>query len=212
MAVYDGERYVAEALESALAQDWRPLEVIVVDDGSRDRTPQIVRSFAGVRYVRRENGGPAAARNTGVSLAAGSFVGFVDADDVLLPEKVSAQARHLVEHPRVGCVLGRQEWIDPPPWFTRDAVYGELDGIPLVSALFRREALVGVGGFDERFASGEDMDLLMRLREHGHEIAVLPDVVLRRRYHGDSLSATRPRHEPMLRSLRAKLERERGVA
>ena len=104
-----------------------------------------------------------------------------------------------------------QEWLNPPPWLARDAVYGDLDGIPVGgAAMFRRAVLLELGGYDTSFVHGEDTDLLIRLRERGIAYVVLPDVVLYRRYREGSLTGARAPHDPLLRSLRAKLERERG--
>lgn len=210
VAAYNAERFLGAALESLFAQDYEPLEAIVVDDGSEDGTEAVARSFRGVEYLRQENQGPAAARNNGLARARGEFVSVLDSDDLLPPTKLSVQVGHLLEHPDVDCVLGRQEWINPPPWLTRDAVYGELDGIPLPSAVFRKRALDEIGGFDPTYRTGEDMDLLVRLRERGGKIVVLPDLVLYRRFHGSNLSHVgRPAKDPILRSLKAKLDRER---
>ncbi len=210
MAAYNAEEYIGAALESALAQDWEHFEVVVVDDGSQDRTGEIVRSFAGVRYARQENAGPSAARNAALSLAKGAFVANFDADDLLPPDRLTTQATYLMEHPHVGCVLGRQEWLNAPSWMTRDTVYGDIDGIPLSSAMFRRSVLVELGGYDTTFTRGEDTDLLIRMRERGIEYVVLPDVVLYRRFRESSLTGGRSSHEPLLRSLRARLERARA--
>lgn len=212
-AAYNSERFLAEALRSLFAQDYEPIESIVIDDGSTDGTPVVAREFPEVTYLRQENAGPAAARNAGLAVATGEFAAILDADDVLPPNKLSVQVGHLLEHPEVACVLGRQEWIDPPAWLTRDAVYGELDGIPLPSAVFRKDVLDELGGFDPSFRTGEDMDLLVRMREAGHQIVVMPDLVLYRRFHGSNLTHVgRPVTNPLLRSLRSKLERERGEA
>ena len=80
--VYNGARFLAEALESILAQSLPPDEIIVVDDGSTDDTPAVVAAYGTVDYVRQENRGPAAARNRGVTLARGDFLSFLDADDL----------------------------------------------------------------------------------------------------------------------------------
>jgi glycosyltransferase involved in cell wall biosynthesis len=207
MAAYNAEDYLHEALESVFAQHWQPFEVILVDDGSVDRTAEIAKSFAAVHYVNQESAGAAAARNTAAALAKGSFVANFDADDLLPPTRLTVQANHLIEHPDVGCVLGRQEWINAPSSFPRDTVYGDVDGIPLSSAMFRREVLAALGGYDTAFAVGEDTDVLIRMRERGIEYTVLPDIVLYRRYHEGSLSSSRDPHSQLIRSLRAKLER-----
>ena len=212
--VHNGERFVGAALESIRAQDYEPTEVIVVDDGSVDKSAEVARAFGGVQVVRQsENQGPAAARNEGLKRARGEFIAFVDADDLLPATKLSKQVAYLLAHPNVGCVLGRQEWINPPPNLKRDPVYDELDGIPLTSALFRASILRRLGGYDVSYRSHENMDLLFRLRELGSETAVLPDLVLYRRFHGGNLShAPRSERDPRLRSLKAKLDRSRADA
>jgi alpha-1,6-rhamnosyltransferase len=209
MAAYNAEEFIGPALDSLFAQDWDSFEVIVVDDGSTDATAGVAESYPGVRCIRQANAGAAAARNAGAAAAIGDLVANFDSDDLVPPTRLSVQASYLLAHPEVGCVFGRQEWLNPPPWLARDAVYGDLDGIPLSSAMFRRNILIELGGYDTGFVQGEDTDLLIRMREGGIPYHVLPDVVLYRRFHESSLTGGRTTHTPLLRSLRAKLERER---
>lgn len=211
MPLYNAEEFLETALESLLAQDYDPFEVVVCDDGSTDRTGEILASYPALRVLRQENRGPAAARNTAIAASRGEFVATFDGDDFWPPDRLTLQAGYLLGHPEVGCVLGRQEWINPPPWLGRDAVYGDLDGVPLVSAMFRRSVLDEVGGFDPTFRHSEDMDLLVRLRERQIGIAILPDILIHRRFHGSNLTANPPTTQPLLRSLREKLARERAA-
>lgn len=208
MAAYNAAEHIAEALDSVLAQDWQPLEMVVVDDGSTDDTAAIVSRYPDVVYVHQDNQGPSAARNAAVEHSSGEFVANFDSDDLLPPSRVGDQARYLLANPEVGAVFGRQEWLNPPEWMARDSVYGDVDGIPLSSVMFRREVFFELGGYDTSFVHGEDMDLLMRMRERGIEYQVIPEIVLYRRHQASSLTGGRPSHEPLLRSLRAKLARE----
>jgi glycosyltransferase involved in cell wall biosynthesis len=210
MAAYNAEEFMRPALDSLFAQDWHPFEAIVVDDGSTDATADIADSYADIRCIRQENAGAAAARNAGAAAARGEFVANFDSDDLLPPTRLTVQAKYLISHPEVGCVFGRQEWLNPPPWLARDAVYGDLDGIPLSSAMFRRRVLLDLGGYNEGFVHGEDTDLLIRMREAGIPYYVLSDIVLYRRFRESSVTGGRTTHAPLLRSLRAKMERERG--
>jgi glycosyltransferase involved in cell wall biosynthesis len=205
MAAYNAAEHVGEALESVLAQDWRPLEVVVVDDGSTDDTAAVVRRYPDVVYVHQENQGPAAARNAAVARSTGEFVANFDSDDLLPPTRVGDQVRYLLAHPEVGAVFGRQEWMNAPDWMAKDDIYGDVDGIPLSSVMFRRDVFFALGGYDTSFEPSEDMDLLVRMRARGIEHRVIPEVVLYRRYQPSSLTGGRPSHEPLLRSLRAKL-------
>jgi glycosyltransferase involved in cell wall biosynthesis len=213
MAVYNGEKFVRDALQSVTDQDYTPFETIVVDDGSTDTTPEIVRAFPGVRYIRQANQGQATARNRALDLARGQYLAFLDADDVWPPNKLSVQVRYLETNPEVVSVLGRQEitfeGIDPPEWMSRDSVFGDLEGVPLLSAVMRTDAFRELGGFDTSYSHAEDRDLFVRLREKGLTTAVLPDVVLYRRFHGSNLTGSHHGKHPLLRSLKAKIDRSR---
>jgi glycosyltransferase involved in cell wall biosynthesis len=215
--VHNGERFLAAALESLLAQDYRPFEAIVIDDGSEDGTADIARSFPEIRYLKQANSGVATARNAGLAVANGELVAFLDHDDVWPQNKLTIQVGHLLAHPSVGCVLGRQKLffepgVAPPAWLRRDPVYGDLGGIDFVSAVIRTEILRAVGGFDPAFRTGEDRDLLIRLRERGVEIAVVPEVVLHRRLHGSNLTyqSDRAGHS-LLQSLKSRIDRSKGT-
>jgi alpha-1,6-rhamnosyltransferase len=209
---YNGERFLEEALESVFAQEFDSYEVVLVDDGSTDGSANIARSYPLV-YKWQANQGVAAARNAGLVLARGEFVTFLDADDVFVPTKLRVQASYLLDHAGVGCVLGRQDWIfedgHEAAELSYDPIYRELGGIQLITAMVRRDVIEQLDGFDSTFRNAEDRDLIFRMREHGVEIAVLPDVVLRKRVHGANKSRTHPAHHPMLRSLRGKVHRQR---
>jgi len=211
--VYNGEKYLRESLESTCAQDFESYEVIVVDDGSTDRTGEIARSLP-VRYLRQENQGQGAAKNAGMELARGRFIAFHDHDDVMPPTKLRVQSDYLLDHPETGCVLGRNDWIfeggTAPPWMTRDPIYGDLGGIQPGTAMIRNEDLRKVGGFDVTYRWWHYQNLFVRLREHGVKIEVLLDVVLLRRLHGENMTLFPPPDHPLLRTMREKLQRERG--
>src|SRR5262249_38672414 len=111
--VYNGERHVAEALESIRTQSHGAIEVLVVDDGSTDGTPSVVER-AGVAYVRQERSGPAAAVNRGIALARGSLIGFLDADDRWRPDKLTLQMRAFAADSTLDAVFGHIEHFHSP--------------------------------------------------------------------------------------------------
>jgi glycosyltransferase involved in cell wall biosynthesis len=220
--VFNGGRFLAEAIESALAQDYAPFEVVVVDDGSTDGSLRVARSFPSVRSLHQANRGPGAARNTGVAAANGTFVSFLDADDVIRPTKISSQVTYLDEHPSVGCVLTQQELrCDPgvtlPSWVDARATGDPgAEALPtgppvaVASALVRRSLVDPVGWFDPTFRLSEDMDWLMRLRNAGVEIGILDEPLLIRRVHGENISyETAASQGELLRAVRAQIARRR---
>jgi glycosyltransferase involved in cell wall biosynthesis len=211
---YNAAQGLERTLTSVMAQDYAPFEVIVVDDGSIDGTAAILRSASGIRCLRQENAGPSAARNRGVEEARGEFLAFVDADDEIPPTKLAVQVGYLQAHPESGGVLGRQEveieGAGAPEWIGRDPVFGDFAGVPLMSLVVRTELFRQLGGFNPSLRIAEDRDLLVRMREHGVGIAVVPEVVLLRRFHGANLTFDRPANHPLLRSLKERLDRGRA--
>src|SRR5207249_11176371 len=105
IATYNCRRYVGEAVESALAQSYQPIEVIVVDDGSTDGTAEELRPFKDrIRYLVQANQGPAAARNHGIRAARGEYVAFLDADDLWAPSKIEKQVAAMEKSDKIGVV------------------------------------------------------------------------------------------------------------
>lgn len=186
MPAYNALPYIGQAIQSVLDQDYAEVELIVVDDGSNDGTPDEARRYgARVRVIEQKNGGPAAARNCGVKAAHGDFLAFLDADDVWLPGKLRSQVDYLDTHPEAGVVFG--SWIrwnanadgsfSPPPAVPNDAsaegtvaelsgwIYPELllDSVVwIVSAMARKSLWEDLGGLDETLRIGEDYDFFLR--------------------------------------------------
>ena len=215
--VFNGERFLAEALGSVFAQDHRPIEVIVIDDGSTDASTAVARTFDEVVLVRTGHGGAAAARNLGLAHATGSFLAFLDADDLMTPGRLTAQLEYLRTHPETGCVLMNQELlIEPgathPLWAPSGTPQDGISGVPPMTALIRREVSELVGGFDPSYRVCHDTDWLFRLREADVWIDVLPEVGVIRRIHGGNLTH---RHRDVIRlelvrSVRGRVERQRS--
>jgi glycosyltransferase involved in cell wall biosynthesis len=216
ICVYNGERFLAEAIDSVFAQDYRPIEVIVVDDGSGDRSAEIARSYSDVSVLSQENTGLGPARNAGIHASTGAFIAFLDADDVMLPNKLSEQAGYLFAHPEVGYVLCRQKLFtepgsDLPGWARPDPYFGDPGGVQPTCGLVRRSALEHAGGFDPSIRIGDGMEWLGRLRETGIRIHVLPKVLLLRRVHEDNLTHDQTAFtEALFRTLKARAERARA--
>ncbi len=225
---YNAERYLGEAIESALAQDYSPLETIVVDDGSIDGTAAVARSYPEVQLIVQENTGPAAARNRGFAASRGEFVAFHDADDTLPPEKLSVQVGEMLAEPAVGCVLAEQELLieqgaELPFWAEGSDVPTVMPAKPeeladepdvhTMTMVVRREVFEQVGGFDEEMRAAEDFDWMLRAAEQGIEIRRLPRILLRRRVHRASLTqdaaAGRAGH---FLALKKRIERHRARA
>ena len=199
--VHNGERYLAECLRSILGQSHPPAEVIVVDDGSTDGTPQVAASFgAHVTYVRKENGGPASARNHGAEIATSEFLAFLDADDVIAPAKTAIQLTRFRDRPELQLcdaycrnfwspeIQEAERWRKPRMRFT----HGENPrGHSIITWLLRRELFDRVGRFDEAKPIGEDTDWHERMQAAGAPFGTVHQVLARRRLHHGNLTLTR---------------------
>ena len=199
---YNEESYLAEAIESVLAQTYEPVEVIVVDDGSTDASAEIASSYPQVILHRQPNAGLAAARNAGFELTTGAFVTFHDADDMMAPQKIEAQVSHLDSHPDAGLVLTHQrllieEGAELPFWLRDERVPGSpgvgpppaaLDAPHTMTMLMRREVFLEVGVFDEQLRVAQDLDWLFRAFEEKIGVETLEEKLLIRRIHPSSLT------------------------
>ena len=189
LPVYNGQTYLAQALDSALVQDYPNTEFIVVDDGSTDGTAEVLRGFGNrIHVLHQANGGPQRARNAGLAAARGEYIAFLDADDVWLQGKLSAQVAHLQANPEVGaCCFRWHVWptdsdghfrlpefaARPVSNVREDAqksgwVYSRLlfDCELLTTAVMLRASTVhAVGVFDVDLPCGEDYDYWLRVSQ-----------------------------------------------
>ena len=217
---YNSERFVGEALDSVLAQTYRPkVEIIAVDDGSTDKTADIVAQFPEVRYTYQRNRGVSSARNLGIQASTGEYILFLDYDDRLLPEAVATLVPLLEDRPDCAIAVGEHRYIDSYNQVTRFSTK-ELDGrndleLKLLSnnfiespgsCMMRRSALLEVGLFNDSLHGGEDYELYLRLARR-YKIVGTSAVVSDYRRHDNNTTATKA--AMMLNTVHSVLEMER---
>lgn len=174
--VYNGEKYLAETLESVLAQSYRPIETIVVDDGSTDRTADVARSVSRtVHYYYQPNSGSSAARNAGVQKARGSMLAFLDSDDLWVKEKLSLQMPVIETTPGPDMVFGHVSQFYSPDLDEdlREKVAcpdGKMPGYHVGTLLIRKETFLGVGLFNPILRCGEFLDWSFRAKKRSEGI------------------------------------------
>jgi glycosyltransferase involved in cell wall biosynthesis/SAM-dependent methyltransferase len=203
ITTYNHSQFLPEAIESALGQTVRPVEVIVVDDGSSDDPGSVVSRYPEVQLIRQANQGLAAARNTGWQAARGSYVVFLDADDRLLPEALAANLRRFDARPDCAFVYGGYHYIDvggrqlssPAPKFLGKDAYASFlnDNCVAMHAtvMYRRDYLEEAGGFDGRLRRCEDYDLYLRLARR-YPVAAGSERIAEYRQHGNNMSLDYP--------------------
>lgn len=215
---YNGARYLGQAIDSVLNQTYSDYEIVVVDDGSTDATAQVVAGYGDkVRYLYQENQGLPAARNRGVASSTGDYLTFLDADDLLLPNKLARQVAALEAEPRLGLVASGYQCIDENGWVlgdqrpwngrpTIDPMTVLIGGLTVVHAvLLRRFWFDRVGGFDPSFRYSEDMDLWYRLCLAGCPMGWVPAVVCQYRIHAGNMSRNIREHYRWTRTALDKL-------
>jgi glycosyltransferase involved in cell wall biosynthesis len=183
--VFDAKNTIACALDSVLAQDFSGAEIIVVDDGSTDKTPQILEAYASsIHFIRQQNRGAAAARNIGVSAANGEYLAFLDADDVWTPDKLTKTCRVLDENPEAVLAFSAFHRMAPDGSQSEPKFFGAApsmaDMLARRSEIFpstvvmRRNVFERCGGFCERFFPNcfEDLYMWILAREHGRFIYI----------------------------------------
>jgi glycosyltransferase involved in cell wall biosynthesis len=224
MSVYNGARFLGEAIESILSQSFRDFEFIIVNDGSTDNTASILESYAAedgrIRIVAQGNKGLTEALNLGCSLARGTFVARMDADDIALRDRFLWQIQFMEMYPNVGLLGGGFDLIDSNgkklcteilPTGDRELRRALVDSTAFLhpSVIMRRQVLDEVGRYREvKYA--EDYDLWLRLSEHTH-IANLPRVIVQYRIHPDQISVSKCREQVFWTSVTqvaARLRRE----
>jgi glycosyltransferase involved in cell wall biosynthesis len=190
--VFNGERHLTECLRSAVDQSLPPFEVIVVDDGSTDRSAEIAESFGGpVRCIRQANTGVAGARNRALAEAKGEFIGFLDHDDLWPREKLARQVEALVASPEVGIVSGRTRVLGGAiPGRDRPAEdEQELpEVVQLGCRLIRRSVFEQIGPFDETVGTADDLEWVARARDLGVPSLHQDTVALLYRWHDENMS------------------------
>jgi Glycosyl transferase family 2 len=203
LPVYNGEGYIRQAMHSILCQTLAHFEVVVINDGSTDRTGAILQEMAAadprIKLISRENRGLVVSLNEGVRMSQGRLIARMDADDIALPDRLLKQFEYMERHPECVCVGSYIDLIDHAgrrlvtwhqPMRHEDVELASLKGHGAIchpSAMIRRDALLEVGGYRQETYPAEDLDLWLRLAEIG-QLANLPEVLLQYRMLPQSIS------------------------
>ncbi|VVB51540.1 Glycosyltransferase AglG [uncultured archaeon] len=204
MSVYNGERYIREAIDSILNQTFGDFELIVVDNVSTDNTPRLLGEYAKkdarVKVITHsEKSGVDSSRNSGVAIAKGRYVAVMDSDDVSRPNRLETQVKYFTEHPDVSVVSACVEYIDEEgnPLCAQHGVSlawkpNRVFNHPC--AMFRTDVLRATGGYNEKIGYGADLLLFQSIWRRGGRVIVLPEILLRYRMHskGSSTAAKKP--------------------
>jgi glycosyltransferase involved in cell wall biosynthesis len=206
---FNSGKFIAHAVQSVLDQTYQRLEIIVIDDGSTDTTKDILREFNGhIRYCYQENRGPSAARNTGIKIARGDYICFLDADDIWMPNKLEVQLAFMKQYDDISLVFSDTEAVDlatglhisilPQTEFRFDLIsqiplqdaFTKLllaNFIPTSMVMARKQCFAEAGLFDEGLRVTEDKDMWLRIAAR-FKIAYVPCILGKKRIHASNIS------------------------
>lgn len=216
--VHNGERYLAESIHSVLDQGHAALELLVIDNGSTDATAEVARTFSSVQYFHLAGKGVSKALNYGLGQCRGTFLAFLDADDVWPPNRLAMQLDAFARNPAVEMVFGYvEQFISPeleePAKSKLTIREKRLPGRYRGSMLIRQESFWKVGPFEPSIDYAEFIDWYMRAEEQKIQELMLPDVVTLRRIHGGNLGYTdRHKRVEYARALKRGLDRRRRLS
>lgn len=215
ITAYNQERYLGEAIESVLAQDFDDLEIIVVDDGSTDKTATVAARYD-VKVISQPNAGPGAALNTGVTEARGELIAFLDGDDVWVPGTLANRIMAFDRDPGLDATQGMLvEFLSPElpeesgelPRVNEDPVPGPVAGTTMIT----RDGLDRVGAFETEHKLGSFMEWLIRAKDAGLVLRRHDQLFLRRRIHDDNIGLReRDSRNDYVKILKAALDRRRA--
>ncbi len=207
MTVYNGVKFLAEAVESVLNQTFEDFESLIIDDASTDASVELIRSYEDSRIrlvLNGENMGQAASLNVGLELARGRYVARLDQDDISMPRRLDAQKRLLDSRPDVGVVCAWEHSIDEKgrkvrEWRSEITDFGAYIGTLTLglcpvwhpSTMFRRDLVTELGGYNPDFAPAEDFELWVRIAQARFGGAIVPEFLVLQRIHGGRQSETR---------------------
>ncbi|MBS1792996.1 MAG: glycosyltransferase [Acidobacteria bacterium] len=198
---YNYEKFISRTVESVLSQTYQNIEIIVVDDGSKDGSLDVLKGFGDrIRVVEQKNAGVSAARNHGVEVSTGELVAFLDADDVWLPEKLERQLEKMNSDPEIGLVHCSMTLIDPadnPIGEKKEGQEGRVANEFLLlkrgvvigagsTALVRRAVFDEAGGFDRRLSTAADWEFCYRVARL-HKIGFVREPLVLYRMHGTNM-------------------------
>jgi glycosyltransferase involved in cell wall biosynthesis len=216
LIVRNGERFIADALESVVSGTCVPGEILVIDGGSSDRTAEIARAFAGVTVIPQTGLGIANAYNQGIAAARGEYVAFISHDDVWMPNKLELQLEVMRSQPGLCYTVTHvqhvlHDSVDTPSGFRDALLEAPVPGFIMETLVARREVFGRVGLFDPSFVVGEDTDWFARARDMSVPLAVLPELLVIKRVHGANASLTQPNlSSTLLRAMRGSIQRKRA--
>ena len=206
---FNHRQYIESSINSVLQQTYPAIELIVIDDGSTDGSPEVIEALSqrhGFAFYQHANRGVCATLNRALEFARGEFIVNFGSDDIMLPDRIERQTAYMLEQPQVGCIGARTHLIDSAgktikmarprskvKHYQFDELLRKADAVGTPTAMYRHAAIVQAGGFDTRI-SLEDFQISLNIAAAGYRVDILPFAVTCYRLHGNNYSNSYRRH------------------
>ncbi|MBL1211080.1 glycosyltransferase family A protein [Geminocystis sp. GBBB08] len=213
--VYNGEKYLGEAIASVFKQIYDPLELIIVDDGSTDNSGNIAKSFPQILYIYQHNQGVCVARNRGIAMAKGEFIAFLDADDIWTNNKLETQINYFIKEPNIGYSITKQRFffdseVIIPSWFNQKFLSIDHNGYLASTLVVKREIFEKIGLFNTQcIYGGEATEWFFRAKDAKISMVAIPETLLLKRITNEPKKYT-PNTKEIFKIIKASLERNRN--
>jgi len=218
IAVKNGERFLAEAIDSVLKQDYKNYEIIVVDGQSTDGTKKIAGDYSQVRIVDQTGKGIADAYNLGIDSSRGEIIAFLSHDDLWTPNKLMVQVDYLQNNPDIQYTVAKgkfflQEGCPIPDGFRKELLEGEHICRTMETLVVRKSLFNEIGKINTNFSVAEDVEWFTRAIDNNVKMAIIPQVLLYKRVHDANLSLTSEvNNKNLLSLLRTSIKRKQGAS
>lgn len=217
IAIKNGERYLAAAINSVIAQTYKRYEIIVIDGNSTDNTEKIAKSYKQICYICQTSQDIANAYNLGIDAAQGEFIAFISHDDLWTPAKLNIQVNYLLAHPEIQYTVARVKFLLEeeyfiPPGFRPELLIGGRIGYIMETLVARKSLFNKIGRLNPELTVAEDVDWFARASDHQILHTAIQQVLLYKRVHDTNLSLTSSiNNQNLLSILRRSIERKRNL-
>ena len=217
--VKNGERFLASAINSVIAQEYKHYEMLVVDGKSTDNTKKIAQSFQKVRYLLQMDEGFGNALNAGIDIAQGELIAFISSDDLWAPNKLSLQVDNFMQHQEIQYTITRvkyflEEGYEIPPGFRKELLVGDYAGYMPETLVVRKSLFDQIGKFNTDLKISADVEWFARAKDQNIPMTIIPEILVYKRVHNanSTLDASKARvlkHE-LLKSLKYSIDRQKS--
>ncbi|MBL1211026.1 glycosyltransferase family A protein [Geminocystis sp. GBBB08] len=213
---FNAEKYLKDAIESVIKQNYQPLEIILIDDGSTDNTAKVTKSFQNIKYIYQENSGPAIARNNGIKIAKGEFIAFLDADDLWTDNHLELLVSCFKKTHDLEVAIGYVQCLFLKEKNQEKEYFEEFSNstinVNLGAGLYKKSVFKKLGNFDPNLSPSEDVDWFLRIKEANINQIIVSETMLYYRIHDSNLSKDRKNsYSAFLKSLKMSLDRRKKL-